>query len=103
MSGAARHPVSIVSLGRMPYGEALALQERLVALRQAGRIGDAILLLAMIYATPAALLAGIDPLALSGVLSGIVSAIVWLVMLGFFARRARSDGRLGARAGAGDE
>ncbi len=45
MSGAARHPVSIVSLGRMPYGEALALQERLVALRQAGRIGDAILLL----------------------------------------------------------
>ncbi len=50
--------------------------------------GDAILLLAMIYATPAALLAGIDPLALSGVLSGIVSAIVWLVMLGFFARRA---------------
>ena len=50
--------------------------------------GDAILLLAMIYATPVALLAGIDPLSLSGALSGIVSAVIWLVTLGFFARRA---------------
>ena len=35
---------ALVDLGRMEYGEALALQERLVALRQRGRIGDAVLL-----------------------------------------------------------
>jgi hypothetical protein len=50
--------------------------------------GDAVLLLAMIYATPVALFAGLDPSFLSGVTSGIFSAVVWLVGLGFFARRA---------------
>ena len=36
--------VTVVPLGRMEYGEALALQERLVGLRQADRIGEVILL-----------------------------------------------------------
>ncbi len=37
--------VSVVHLGVEPYGPALELQHRLVALRQEGRIGDALLLL----------------------------------------------------------
>lgn len=50
--------------------------------------GDALLLVTMIYATPIALFIGIDPSSLSGVASGAVSALAWLVLLGFFARRA---------------
>jgi hypothetical protein len=50
--------------------------------------GDAILLLAMMYATPVALFLGIDLQSLSGILSGTISAIVWLVTIGYFARRA---------------
>ena len=50
--------------------------------------GDALLLLVTIYATPVALFVGIDPQSLSGALSGTSSAVVWLTVLGFFARRA---------------
>lgn len=38
-------PLVIERLGRVPYGEALALQDRLVARRRAGEIGDTLLLL----------------------------------------------------------
>ena len=37
--------VHLLSLGRVPYAEALALQQRVVALRKAGLIGDTLLLL----------------------------------------------------------
>jgi lipoyl(octanoyl) transferase len=37
--------IEVRRLGRVPYGEGLALQERLVAERQAGRIPDTLLLL----------------------------------------------------------
>lgn len=37
--------IHVLSLGRVPYAEALALQERLVALRKAGSIADTLLLL----------------------------------------------------------
>ena len=37
--------ISYIYLGRVPYGEALRLQEELVALRTSGRIGDVLLLL----------------------------------------------------------
>jgi len=35
---------SVVDLGRIPYGEALAMQESLVAARKAGAVGDTLLL-----------------------------------------------------------
>ena len=41
----ARRLLEVRRLGRVPYGEGLALQERLVAERQAGRIPDTLLLL----------------------------------------------------------
>lgn len=37
--------IHLVSLGRVPYAEALALQQRVVAARKAGTIGDTLLLL----------------------------------------------------------
>jgi lipoyl(octanoyl) transferase len=41
----AKRLLEVRRLGRVPYGEGLALQERLVAERQAGRIPDTLLLL----------------------------------------------------------
>ena len=41
----APRPLEVLRLGRVPYGEGLALQARLVADRQAGRIPDTLLLL----------------------------------------------------------
>ena len=37
--------IHLLSLGRVPYAEALALQQRIVALRKAGQIADTLLLL----------------------------------------------------------
>jgi lipoyl(octanoyl) transferase len=37
--------INLVSLGRVPYAEGLAIQERVVAARKAGEIGDTLLLL----------------------------------------------------------
>jgi lipoyl(octanoyl) transferase len=37
--------INLVSLGRIPYSEGLALQQRVVAARKAGEIGDTLLLL----------------------------------------------------------
>jgi lipoyl(octanoyl) transferase len=42
---ASPRPLVVRRLGRVPYGEGLALQERLVAERQMGRIADQLLLL----------------------------------------------------------
>jgi lipoyl(octanoyl) transferase len=42
---ASPRPLVVRRLGRVPYGEGLALQERLVAERQIGRIADQLLLL----------------------------------------------------------
>jgi len=36
--------IKVVKLGRLEYGKALAIQEKLLALRQAGKIGDIMLL-----------------------------------------------------------
>ena len=37
--------INLISLGRVPYAEALALQQRVIAARKAGAIGDTLLLL----------------------------------------------------------
>jgi lipoyl(octanoyl) transferase len=44
-SGALREPLEASWLGRVPYADALALQDRLVRDRRAGRTGDRLLLL----------------------------------------------------------
>lgn len=45
MSSAAPRPLSVYKLGRIEYGAAFALQERLVTARQQQQIGDTLLLL----------------------------------------------------------
>lgn len=49
--------------------------------------GDGLLLLTMIYATPVAIFLSVNPLSLGGLLSGLISAPLWLIGIGFFARR----------------
>ncbi|MFZ3263542.1 MAG: lipoyl(octanoyl) transferase [Terriglobales bacterium] len=66
--------ISVVQLGTLPYGEALRLQQKLVDLRKAGKIGDLLLLLEHTpvitlgrNARPANVLASTEQLALRGV------------------------------------